>query len=358
MNSTSKRVIFIENDRSDENAVRGVLKDSGQSKFHLVCTNTPAGGLRLISSDKPDALLMKLDNNGSLNLETLKQIKNAAPYLPIVTLVKPGLHELGFKSVQGGAQDFLYTDELVGPSVEKSISLAIERKQIEMAKIGWIAQATQKMVSEEVLKQVTDSPDGLSDKVDQLLVTVLFADVRGFTHISEQYPKETVIKLLNHLLEEMSLSVYEEGGHVDKFLGDGLMAIFGAPKLTDNDWLHAARAAFKMQARIDLFNRRRLGLFPELAGLKTDVQVGVGIHSGTATVGFINTSDRCEYTAIGDCVNVASRLCSEARGEEILLTKVVADGVGADGDIGDWRLIQLKGKAVKTEVGTLRSVNL
>jgi adenylate cyclase len=111
-------------------------------------------------------------------------------------------------------------------------------------------------------------------------------------------------------------------------------------------WLRAVRAAFTMQVWISQFNRERFNLFPDL---KQDIEVGVGIHSGRAITGFIGTSSRREYTAIGDCVNVSSRLCNEAKGGEVLISRPVADALMGNAKIGSWRMVYLKGRSCGTE---------
>ena len=127
-------------------------------------------------------------------------------------------------------------------------------------------------------------------------ITVLFADIRGFTRISEHAPPEKIVHLLNKYFSAMTDIIFAHGGTLDKYLGDGLMALFGAPTATPKDAGNALSAAVAMQ-------RRMMGINEELhAEGFAEIGVGMGLHTGEATVGYIGSERRSEYTAIGDTV--------------------------------------------------------
>jgi adenylate cyclase len=146
----------------------------------------------------------------------------------------------------------------------------------------------------------------------------LFADIRGFTRISEHAQPERIVSLLNRYFSAMTDIIFAHGGTLDKYLGDGLMALFGAPTATPDDANNAINAAVAMQRRI-------LGINLELReeGLP-EIGVGMGLHTGEVIVGYIGSERRSEYTAIGDTVNTASRLESNALGGEILISDATA----------------------------------
>jgi adenylate cyclase len=175
-----------------------------------------------------------------------------------------------------------------------------------------------RFLPEYVVKQMLENPDSFKLGGVNQTITILFADIRGFTSISEHAPPEKIVSLLNRYFSAMTDIIFAHGGTLDKYLGDGLMALFGAPTTTPEDASNALNAAVAMQ-------RRLLGINTELRkeGL-SEVGVGIGLHTGEVTVGYIGSERRSEYTAIGDSVNTASRLESNAKGGEILISDATA----------------------------------
>lgn len=175
-----------------------------------------------------------------------------------------------------------------------------------------------RFLPEYVVKQMLENPESFKLGGVNQIITVLFADIRGFTSISEHAPPERIVGLLNRYFSAMTDIIFAHGGTLDKYLGDGLMSLFGAPTTTPEDASNALNAAVAMQRRI-------LGINIELRreGL-SEIGVGIGLHTGEATVGYIGSERRSEYTAIGDTVNTASRLESNARGGEILVSDATA----------------------------------
>ncbi len=172
--------------------------------------------------------------------------------------------------------------------------------------------------------------------------TVLFADIRDFTGISETVPASGLIEMLNRYFDRMSAIVVEEGGLVNKFGGDSLLAVFGTPL---NPWRdHAARAvraALKMEADLAAFNREQEQAF------LPQIMIGIGIATGDVVAGNVGSEKKLEYTVIGDAVNVASRLQALTRE---LDRSVLVNGEGARGasgvasfrDVGE---VAVRGKA-------------
>jgi adenylate cyclase len=171
-----------------------------------------------------------------------------------------------------------------------------------------------RFMPEYVVKQLLEKPDSFRLGGANQIITVLFADIRGFTSLSEHTPPETIVGLLNRYFTAMSEIIFEFGGTLDKYIGDGLMAIFGAPTASPNDAKNALKTAVAMQKRLLILNHElREANFP-------DVQIGIGLHTGEATIGYIGSEKRSEYTAIGDTVNLASRLESNALPGQILIS--------------------------------------
>src|SRR5574338_1408817 len=175
-----------------------------------------------------------------------------------------------------------------------------------------------RFLPEYVVKQMLENPDSFKLGGVSQTITILFADIRGFTRISEHAPPEKIVNLLNRYFTAMTEIIFAHVGTLDKYLGDGLMALFGAPTTTPDDASNALNAAVAMQRRMLGINRElRDEGFPEIG-------VGMGLHTGEVIVGYIGSDRRSEYTAIGDAVNTSSRLESNARGGEILISDATA----------------------------------
>ena len=169
-----------------------------------------------------------------------------------------------------------------------------------------------------VVRQLLEHPESFQLGGTNQVVTVLFADVRGFTRMAEQSAPERVVHLLNRYFSAMTEIIFAHGGTLDKYMGDGLMALFGAPTATPEDATNALSAAVAMQRQL-----RQINAYLRSANLR-EIDIGIGLHTGVATVGYIGSERRTEYTAIGDTVNLAARLEQNAKAGEILLSDATA----------------------------------
>jgi len=175
-----------------------------------------------------------------------------------------------------------------------------------------------RFLPEYVVKQMLDNPESFKLGGVTQTITVLFADIRGFTRISEHAAPEQIVQLLNRYFSAMTDIIFAHGGTLDKYLGDGLMVLFGAPTTTPKDAANALSAAVAMQRRmLSINDELRKEGFPEIG-------IGIGLHTGEVIVGYIGSERRSEYTAIGDAVNTASRLESNAKGGQILISEATA----------------------------------
>lgn len=169
-----------------------------------------------------------------------------------------------------------------------------------------------------VVQQLLEKPESFALGGVNQIVTVLFADIRGFTKLSEREKPEKILQLLNRYFSEMTELIFMHGGTLDKYIGDGLMALFGAPTASEEDATNSVRTAIAMQRRLEQLN----------VDLTSDgfepLGVGIGLHTGEAIVGYVGSERRSEYTAIGDTVNLAARLESNALAGQILMSGVTA----------------------------------
>jgi adenylate cyclase len=170
-----------------------------------------------------------------------------------------------------------------------------------------------KVVSPEVAAEMVKGNITLGG--ENRVVTTLFADVRGFTSMTEGMEPQEVITMLNQYMEQATSAIDAEGGIVDKYVGDEIMAIFGAPVAYKDDPLRAVRAALKIKDNIRELNTRR-----QQQG-EPGIKVGIGINTGIAVAGNMGSVNRLNYTVLGESVNIAARLCSQATPGDILISE-------------------------------------
>jgi adenylate cyclase len=179
-------------------------------------------------------------------------------------------------------------------------ALALREYWLERLSRQKTVQLFSRFVNPHVVKELV-SFEGLSRAGESREITVLFSDIRGFTSLSENRTPQEVVSLLNRYFSLQVEVIFRHGGSLDKFIGDCIMAFWGAPLDDAAHALHAVQAAQEMAEVLQQFKR-------ELGDLEADFDVGIGLHSGPAVVGLIGSEQRKEYTAIGDTVNLASRI--------------------------------------------------
>jgi adenylate cyclase len=180
--------------------------------------------------------------------------------------------------------------------------------------------------------------------------TVLFSDIRGFTAMAESMGPDAIALLLSEYFTEMVEVIFEHGGTLDKFIGDAIMALWGAPIAHADDPSRAVRAAIAMQRSIAKLNERWAGQG------RPEIGVGIGINHGEVFAGNIGSHRRLEYTVIGDAVNVAARLCAQASPNEILVSEALLGVVRDQVSCEFLPEMALKGKAQVVQVYRVRGL--
>lgn len=170
-----------------------------------------------------------------------------------------------------------------------------------------------KVVSPEIAEEITKGQIHLGG--EEKLITVFFADIRNFTHMSENMAPREVVEMLNTCMTKISHVIDEFGGVIDKYVGDEVMALFGAPLEKEDSALKAVQCAEQMISVLKQWNEERKG------NNLPPVEVGIGIHTGLVLVGNMGAENRLNYTVIGSNVNLAARMCSIAKGMEILISE-------------------------------------
>lgn len=186
----------------------------------------------------------------------------------------------------------------------------MEKKQVEALFGRYVSEN----VVDEILKGGEETLKLGGQKKE---IAVLFVDIRGFTPLSEALAPEQVVKVLNRYLEITTKAIFDNGGTVDKFIGDATMALFNAPLNQEDYIFHAVKAGLDMAAA----GKELEAEFEKLAGKK--VGFGIGVNCGEAVIGNIGTAKRMDYTAIGSAVNTAARLESRAKAGEVLVSREI-----------------------------------
>ncbi|MEO7996179.1 MAG: adenylate/guanylate cyclase domain-containing protein [Gemmatimonadaceae bacterium] len=196
---------------------------------------------------------------------------------------------------------------------------ALEREQaaIRLRDATRVRENFERYFTPQLAEHIANAPGDVALGGVRRRVIVLFNDVRGFTEIAESLPPDQMAAQLNEYFAAMVECVFRHNGALDKFIGDAIMAYWGAPVATDDDADRAVRAALDMQDQLHALNVRWA------AAGRPMLHAGIGINLGDAFVGNIGSPRRLEYTLIGDTVNLASRLCGLARGGETLITEAV-----------------------------------
>jgi len=169
-------------------------------------------------------------------------------------------------------------------------------------------------------------------------VSVLFADIRGFTTLAESETPQETVSMLNAFFTAMAKVIFRNEGNLDKFIGDCVMAVWGSPSSHPDDPARALRAALEMQAEMEGLNQQRV------ASGRQPIAIGIGVNTGQAVVGYMGSSERHEYTAIGDSVNTAARLCSLAKGGEVLASEAAIERAGGGFNAEALPIAQVRGK--------------
>jgi len=192
--------------------------------------------------------------------------------------------------------------------------------------------------------RIAAAPEALGLGGERKTISVLFADIRAFTELAARMAPDETARFLTEYFQEMVECVFRHGGTLDKFIGDAVMAQWGAPISDLDDADRAVEAALDMMRCVGELNARwRSEGRPE-------IQVGIGLNHGEAFAGYLGSERRLEYTVIGDTVNTASRLCAWAEGGEILVSHTMRDAFTRPHTLGDRPSLTLRGKATPVPV--------
>jgi adenylate cyclase len=289
-----------------------------------------------------DVLMPEMDGYQVLSeLTGDRELKN----VPVIMVSAVGELESVVKCIELGAEDYL--PKPINPVLLKArIGSSLEKKRLRDQQ----RELIRKFATKEVAEDLEASGFALGGKF--VPATVMFSDIRGFTTISESQPPADTIELLNDYYTLMMDAINGEQGVVNQIVGDGLMAIFGAPRACDDRYQHAALAALQMIELIEQYNQERI------ARKLTPIRIGVGIASGDVIAGYTGTQRRATYTCVGDTVNLAARLESHTKvvGQPILIDEATRVNLGPAFSVEDQGEVELKGKTKPVHVFSVKGL--
>ena len=299
--------------------------------YEVICFNDPFLALEQLDVLKPNLVLTDLDMPGLDGSEVCRRLKQGpSNSVPVIILTANDAETQRVKGLREGADDYVSKGASMQELAARVENVLRRTRETERMR-RLFARYTSDAVVEEILRNGDVVLTG-----EKRVVTVLFADIRNFTSFAETQPPEEVLRLLNEVLGRLADAVLEWGGTLDKYLGDGLMAVWGAPVKHDDDVTAAVSAALRMHSELRLLNQQQPG--------GPQFELGIGLNTGPVLAGSLGNTRRTEYTCIGDTVNVASRLCSLAGPGEILVGEGTAAALAHVAPLEPLSPVRVKGK--------------
>jgi adenylate cyclase len=226
-----------------------------------------------------------------------------------------------------------------GIATQAAVAVENNRLALKIEREAETRAQFQRLLSPNLVDQIVSGALQLDQAGSKRDVTMLFADIRGFTSMSERHPPEEMVRTLNEYFEVMVDVLFANGGTLDKYVGDEIIGLFGAPVQRPDSPVLAVRCALEMQRALEEFNRMRVTTGAE------PIHIGIGVNTGPVIAGAIGSSLTLQYTVIGDAVNVASRLCSVAGPGEVLISQSTYDQVRGQVAVEDRDPVMVKGKS-------------
>jgi adenylate cyclase len=310
------RILVADDDWLNRDLLQAYLIASG---CEVVTAADGQTALELARENPPDLALLDVMMPRMDGLELCAALKSEPEmrFIPVVIVTAIDSEGEKVKALDVGADEFIskpYNSLILLTRVRSLLRIKKLNDDIE-ARNRLLRHVLDRFLAEDVTDVILTDPERyLKLGGESRIVTVLFADIRGFSRFTEQVSASQVIETLNSIFEALSEVIFTHKGTFDKYLGDGLMAFFGAPVEAEDDAQRAFNSALDMMR---IFSK--LDLDPEAS--KADLGLGIGIHTGEAVVGNIGSEKVMDYTVVGYAVNVAKRLQEISRGGQILLSE-------------------------------------
>jgi len=334
----------------------------GAHGFSVETATDGPGALESLSRRGCDLVLLDVMMPVMSGLEVLKRVRERWPAsdLPVVMATARDASEDVVEALRLGANDYVTKPidfGVVLARVETQLELRRQKQEIRRladhleVRNRFIRSLFGRYLSDEVVAGLLASPEGPRLGGETRRLTLLMSDLRGFTQLTEELPPAVVLRLLNSYLGAMTEVVLAHQGTIDEFVGDAILALFGAPLPRQDDARRAVACAVAMQVAMSELNRRN-----EAEGLPR-LEMGVAVHTGDVVVGNIGSERRTKYGVVGSAVNHAGRIESFTVGGQVLLSEATLHAAGAGLDVGPPLAIDAKGTREPIVVHDLRGID-
>ncbi len=348
------KILVVDDNPDLRTYLSGILRGKG---YQVWTARNGAEGFHAATRHRPQLIITDLMMPKVSGLDLIRMIREDATLkgIPVVLLTAKADEDTRIEGVENGADGYLskpFSDRELLAEVHNLLALKANEQRVAELNTYLTESVLKRFLPASLVQRAALGDLSLDLRPEPRLVTVLFTDIIGFTQLSNTLRSRRVAELLNEYLAEMTEVIFKNGGTIDKFMGDAILALFGAPEdLNPNEQVRrAVETARQMRRALNRLNDRwqEQGIGP--------VQFRCGIHQGTAVVGMFGGVQRSDYTAIGPSVNIASRIQAVAEPDTILVSAAVADYLPED-EITKFSPLKLKGVdetvltfAVKPEV--------
>ena len=327
----------------DDNKVMRLLLARGleQQGHSIAMAESGRRGLELLRTERFDIVLLDIQMPEMDGYQVLQAITSNVSLRNIPVIMVSSLDEVDgvARCIQMGAEDYLFKPP--NPILLRArIFSSLEKKRLRDQQ----RELIRKFAASEVADDLQAKGFSLGGQTIQ--ATVLFSDIRSFTTITESQPASVTIELLNDYYSLMFDAINGRGGVVNQIVGDGIMALFGAPAPLENQAECAVLSALEMTEMIELFNQLQATMD------RVQIRIGVGIATGQVIAGYTGTIQRATYTCVGDTVNLAARLEAYTKtvGQPILISETTRQALGEDIRVEEYGPVDLKGKSQSVNV--------
>jgi len=345
LDNVTGQILAVDDREENRILIQRQLKKNGH---RVITASNGKDALKILSDIEIDVVLLDLLMPGMDGRQVLQKIKEDTRLRATSVIMISGQQDIVeiINCIEAGADDYLlkpFNPVLLRARIKAGIDRKrwhdreeTYRKQLERSE-KFIRTTFGRYLSDDIVSQILEAPEGLELGGDLREVTILMSDIRGFTKLTETLPPAKVVKLLNRYLEAMSDIVMENDGTIDEFLGDAILAVFGAPRSNSDDADRAVKCAIQMQLAMKDVNIKN-----HSDGLPK-VKTGIAINTGSVIAGNIGSERRSKYGFVGNPMNVAARIEDKTKRGEVLISESTKNKLQDHYKISSSREIKVKG---------------